>query len=214
LKGLPTELTDELEKEYAFLVHLFKWEASETIMNPRYQYYTDAEDDIWWDSHQWKARNIKFDSAQFSGGAKIDSIEVELDNVDGSFYSLYSKVELKGKPWTIYTTAIDRNFKVLGYYKLFVGFTDQMEIDVKKARISIYNHFIRWKMPTPRRTGQATCPWVFKKVGTCNYIGAENWCDHSWERCGELNNQPYFGGNRWLPYLADKSVWWGKIPKI
>lgn len=39
------------------------------------------------------------------------------------------------------------------------------------------------------------------------------WCDHSWERCGQMSNQVNFPGFRWLQYLEDKELWWGRAPK-
>lgn len=39
------------------------------------------------------------------------------------------------------------------------------------------------------------------------------WCDHTWKRCAEMTNQKNFGGFRWLQYLEDKSIWWGRVPK-
>ncbi len=39
------------------------------------------------------------------------------------------------------------------------------------------------------------------------------WCDHTWKRCTEMSNQKNYGGFRWLQYLEDKSIWWGRVPK-
>ncbi len=48
--------------------------------------------------------------------------------------------------------------------------------------------------------------------GTCNYIGAGAWCDQSWERCLALTNTAHFGGFRWLPFLVNRDLWWGRNP--
>jgi hypothetical protein len=63
------------------------------------------------------------------------------------------------------------------------------------------------------QTGSAGVAWGLGteyKAGTCNYIGGETWCDQSWPRCNALGNTAYFRGCRWLPYLADKEIWWGR----
>jgi hypothetical protein len=66
-------------------------------------------------------------------------------------------------------------------------------------------------MLTPRHIYGAECRATFKST-RCGYVGAETWCDHSWERCIALNNKINFRGLRWLPYLIDKQIWWGRAP--
>ncbi len=41
-------------------------------------------------------------------------------------------------------------------------------------------------------------------------VQTSRWCDHSWERCVEMSNQKNFPGFRWLPYLEDKLIPWGR----
>jgi predicted metal-binding protein len=208
MKGLPVELTTELVKEYHAISHLFELSFS-TV-----QRFTDADIDIYWGGQWWYDKGVNFDSATFSASPKVDSIQFEMDNVDLGVSTVIMTEEVRGKSCVIYQVALNKNMAVLGSTKLFVGFIDQIEIDGKKGRFTIYNHFIRWKMSTPRRIHQATCMWTFK--GTqCGYAGADTWCDHSWERCNAVtpNNKLNFGGFRWLPALAEKSIWWGKVPR-
>lgn len=102
---------------------------------------------------------------------------------------------------------------VLGKALLFLGYCDQVDLDVQQAKIEIYNHMIKWKTLTPRRLHAPSCEWTFKDTVTCRYAGAETWCDHSWERCLALTNSINFGGFRWLPFLQDKKIYWGRVPK-
>ena len=206
MKGLPAELTAELVKEYHAISHLFELSFATTY------HWTDSDIDVYYDKTWWTSKGISFDAATFSASPKVDSIEFLIDNVDLAISTIVMAQEIRGKACTIYRVALDKNMTVLGSTKLFVGFVDSIEIDGKRARFSIYNHFIRWKMATPRRLHQATCAWTFKGA-SCTYQGAETWCDHSWERCVALGNSQNFGGFRWLPGLVDKQVWWGRSPK-
>jgi len=205
MKGLPAELTAELVKEYHAIFHLFELSFSTTLR------ITDADIDIYYDAHWWASKGVSFDSATFSASPKVDSIEFQMDNVDLSISNIIMNQEIRGKGCTIYRVALNKNMAVLGSTKLFVGFVDTVEIDGKRGRFTIYNHFIRWKMATPRRIHQATCMWTFKGA-QCAYSGVETWCDHSWERCIALANKLNFGGFRWLPALIEKSIWWGRVP--
>ena len=205
MKGLPAELTAELVKEYHAISHLFELSFS-TVYR-----WTDADIDIYYNGLWWTSKGISFDSASFSASPKVDNIEFLIDNVGLGISGIVMNEEIRGKECVIYRVALDRNMSVLGLTKLFVGFVDAIEIDGKKARFSVYNHFIRWKMSTPRRLHSPTCSWTFKGE-ECTYSGAETWCDHSWERCVALANKLNFGGFRWLPFLTDKQIWWGRVP--
>ena len=53
---------------------------------------------------------------------------------------------------------------------------------------------------------------VYYRAGTCNYTGGATDCDRSASRCLSLCNYVNFQGHKFLPALADRSIWWGKIP--
>jgi hypothetical protein len=52
------------------------------------------------------------------------------------------------------------------------------------------------------------------EITECGYIGAETWCDQSYERCATLMNTANFGGERFLPALMEKEIWWGRSRSI
>ncbi len=207
MKSLPAELTAELAKESIRLAHLFKI----TLTGSTHR-YTDADIDIYYGGNWWISKGITFDAVRISVSPKVDSISFEIDNVDKAFSSIVLSEETRGKPCEILRVALNVNMAVIGAGLLFLGQLDAIEIDHKRASIKVFNHFIRWKMPTPRRVHSATCQWTFKS-NHCGYSGPGTWCDHSWPRCVELNNKLNFSGFRWLPYLVDKQIWWGRAPK-
>ncbi len=203
---MPVELTQELAKEYHSLRHLFQISLSSIYR------YTDADIDIYYNGYWWSAKGIDFDAVKLSTSPRVDSISFSIDNVDRTFSAIVLSEETRGKECQIWRVALNKNMAVIGATKLFVGYLDAIEIDHKRARFEVYNHFIRWKMLTPRRFHGPTCMWTFKSY-YCGYSGTETWCDHSWERCTALNNKLNFSGFRWLPFLIEKQIWWGRIPK-
>ncbi len=101
--------------------------------------------------------------------------------------------------------------KYLGVVDLFRGFVGDWEISELQARVTLVNEFILWKKKT-LRTCSATCPWPFKDATYCKYAGAESWCDQSYNRCLALGNSANFGGFRFLPAIAERQIWWGRVP--
>lgn len=208
VKTLPEALTIEIAKEAHSFCHLIKLELSSTY------YWTDCDQDIYYSSQWWTAKPIEFDQAKYSLLPKVDSLNLRIDNVDKTFSTLILSQDIRGKKCTIYRTLLDNNLAVIGAAViLFMGYVDAIECDVRTASIELYNHFIKWKTPTPRRIHSPLCPWTFKDTETCHYTGGETWCDRSWDRCLNLINTINFGGFRWLPYITDKPIWWGRTPK-
>jgi len=98
---------------------------------------------------------------------------------------------------------------IIGVVDLFQGIISDWNLSETMAQMTIVNEFILWKKKT-LRIAQAACPWDFK--GTeCTYSGGETWCDKSYERCTALSNTDNFGGFRFLPSIAEKSIWWGRV---
>lgn len=209
MRFLPTDLIGiELAKEVNCLRHLFKLAFTSGIAR-----YTDADIDVRYGGEWWFSRGIEFDAAKYSLSSKVDSIQFSIDNVERELSGIIMSEETRGKECTIYRVALDKNMQVIGEAViLFLGYLDAIEIDNQRARFEVYNHFIRWKMMTPRRFHQATCMWTFKST-YCGYSDGETWCDHSWERCVALGRKLNFGGFRWLPSLIGKQIWWGRSPK-
>lgn len=54
--------------------------------------------------------------------------------------------------------------------------------------------------------------FILYEVTECAYVGTETWCDQSYDRCAALLNMDNFGGMRFIPAIAEKEIWWGKIP--
>ena len=135
--------------------------------------------------------------------------KTEIGNVDLQMSAVFLIEDIMNK-WGILrigfldsdNTIIDQPFEV------FRGLVSTWKLSEPKASITLVNEFILWNKKTLRKH-QSACRWPFK--GTeCKYAGAETWCDQSHARCLALSNQDNFGGDRWLPDLMEKEIYWGK----
>lgn len=213
MKTFPALYTTEFTKQNVISAYLFKL----SLSTPRY--WTSFDQDIYFDSRWWTRKNIKFDSAQLSIDAKVDSITIEIENIDKAISDILLAEDIAGKDIRIYHVFLDKlTIAPIGATtesnatKIFVGWLDRTEVDRRRARIRCYNHFILWQKLTPRRKYDVNCQWVFK--GTeCAYAGGETWCDRTWDRCVALSNKLNYGGFRHLGYLSGKEIMWGKTSK-
>ncbi len=205
-------ITAELAKEATHQIHLFKITAASTY------YWTDCDQSIFFASQFWERKNIRFDAAQLSIDSKVDTITLELDNIDKDISDWVLNENIQGKELRIYRAWLDTNLHIIGATTeadlsiLFVGFLDQITIDRRKARIQVYNHFIQWRKTVPRRIHSPNCQWLFKGA-ECLSASTEVSCDKSFAACTIFANTTNFGGFRHIPDLATKDIMWGTIAK-
>jgi hypothetical protein len=203
MKTLAAEFTTELEKEVNCLKHLVLINFSTPLR------LTDADVNVWNGVYWWYPWGLEFDAAKISSTAKVDSINFSVSNVDRTFSTIILTEQTQGKECHIWRVALDKNMKIVGWTMIFMGYLDAVSADNQRARFEVYNHFVKWRVMTPRRVHQATCHWTFKGA-RCAYSGAGDWCDHSWSRCVALSNSINFGGFRWLPSLQNTRLVWGR----
>ena len=79
-----------------------------------------------------------------------------------------------------------------------------------KAKITITSEMVLWNKKS-LRPQTSSCPWAFKGVsGECGYTGAETLCDQSYDRCRALSNTDNYGGDRFLPAIVSREIFWGR----
>lgn len=280
MQTLPIELTRELGRTFHIVRHLYRFAFS----SKTYQ-WTDAGTDVYAKGSWWKAKGIEFGNIQFEALPSIEQVTFTINNADHEVSDRILSEESRGKVVEVFAVALDIHMSMIGSVLIFYGFTDKTKILFDKIEIECYNHLIKWKTITPRRTHIPNCYWTFQDPNTCTYtpvaekattvVGAWGavatfdvvdttgmskttdtkiritlddgtyhwskitdvvdantltindaftagtvsggnavetfaWCDHSWERCGELSNTANFGGFRWCSYLQDKQIKWGR----
>lgn len=102
-------------------------------------------------------------------------------------------------------------YTIISSESLFYGLISDWEIKDNSVQLEIENELIFWSKKTLRKADSG-CPWEFKAT-ECGYSGDQDWCNQSYERCEELVNTDNFGGDRFLPAIAEKEIWWGRSPK-
>lgn len=102
-------------------------------------------------------------------------------------------------------------FSIVASQSLFYGLISDWNFEDDTVWIEVENELVFWAKKALRKSDSA-CPWEFKET-ECGYSGAHDWCNQSYERCQELSNTDNFGGDRFLPAIAEKDIWWGRSPK-
>ena len=82
--------------------------------------------------------------------------------------------------------------------------------DDNKAKVTITSEMVLWNKKS-LRPQTSSCPWTFKGTsGECGYAGAETLCDQSYDRCLALANTGNYGGDRFLPAIVTREIFWGR----
>ena len=163
---LPTELTAEYAKAAKYLQHLFIIEFSSGTV-----YWTDFGENIYYDGHWYESKGITFDNAGMTLTSQVETLSLNICNVKKALSDRALSEVVKGRPFTVQRVLLDANLDVIGVPRtLFVGYLDAMKIDRKRGKIDVFNHFIKWKIKTPKRQHPILCPWGFKST-ECAYDG-------------------------------------------
>jgi len=210
VRSLPAEFTAELIKDACWIRHLI----TITIFADTIYRWTDCDQDVWYGGYTYPTKGIRFDPAEISLSQEIDSISFEVDNIDKSISALALSTNLAGKETVIQRIVLDKNIGIIGSPStMFLGYLDTVRINRRTGKFEVFNHLIRWKaIQCPKRIHSPTCNWIFKS-SYCGYVGAETWCDHTWERCVVLNNKTKQGGFPSISKMVTKEIWWGRKPR-
>ena len=168
MKTLPAEITAELAKDIMHIKHLF----TISLVSATYR-WTEGRDNIYYGGYWYEARGLSFEQASITLASQVDSLTLNIANVNKSFSDIVLAEDIRGRSVTIRRVFLDNNLAIIGTpTTIFVGYIDNMEIDRKRAKIEIYNHMIKWKTMTPKRMHSPTCPWKFKST-ECGYTGID-----------------------------------------
>jgi len=213
--NLPQELVDTIKSEIAFTCLLLEMHLVNSNDNPYTVYYTDIDDEVFYNGNKYIPVPFKINQFEYSIGTSVDNLTITFDNVSLIPISLFLNKEQRGKDVVLYFGALDNNGKLIGAYEIFRGFINRINIKEEKdtsiAEIEITHELATWNRQTLRMQTYR-CPWRFKDKN-CRYTGTETWCDKTYARCQQLNNTQNFGGFPHLADIEDKEIWWGRKPK-
>jgi hypothetical protein len=200
-------------------------------------YYTDCDVPISFDSHEYTPRKFTPESVRYSNNEIVSSVTFTIDDIDMDLkavfvggtpqggavkyslivlyenYQLYSTFNLTTTAGDLLTGGGD--YLVVSDNEgesaiLFEGLIDDWEADETELRLTVKSIAIQWSRKNISKQS-ASCRWKVFKGTECAYSGAETWCDRTYARCEALGNTANFGGERWLPSIVGKSIWWGRV---
>jgi hypothetical protein len=205
MKAFDAALVAELTKEVVRPFFLFEMQLTETWR------YNDIDIDIYDDSGN-KFSPVAFEFGNISGSydMSVESIDININDTDRAITTILLGEDVRNKTAILYFGAI-LSTGGIKYQEFMRGIIGGWELyDDNKAKITITSEMVLWNKKS-LRPQSSTCPWAFKGIdGECGYTGAETACDKSYDRCLELGNNANFGGDRFLPSIVAREIWWGK----
>jgi len=173
--------------------------------------YTDCDVPIAYDGNTYGPRPFTFDPITYSAGTIVNRARIKIDNLDSTFTAIFVGSTVQGSNVDLDLIVVDANGSVLGpaTVKIFEGIIDSWQLDETQVSIDITSILNRWTQKTIM-LHPSSCRWKKFKGTECGYTGSATWCDRSYARCKALGNTANFGGNRWLPSIVDKELWWGR----
>lgn len=176
----------------------------------------DIIDDL---GNKFTPRSFDFGSIVGSSGMSVESIDMEVDDTDSAVSAIVLGEDVRNKTATVYfgviippcTAVPSGGIKTQELLRGVIGGWELYEDG--KAKITVTSEMVLWNKKS-LRPQSSSCPWAFKGAsGECGYSGAETLCDQSYDRCLELANTDNYGGDRFLPAIVAREIWWGRVSK-
>lgn len=176
-------------------------------------YFTDIEDDIYYDNKHYRSYPFKVENINYSIDNQADEIRVVFDNVSLLPVSMFLNEDQRGRDTILRFFAIDENYNVLGSFEVFSGFINNIRIKEEEntsiCEIGITHELALWKKNTLRYVTYR-CPWRFGDVN-CKYKPKPNeTCDKTYSTCMKYKNTANFGGFPNLEDIEHKEIIWGR----
>jgi len=131
---------------------------------------------------------------------------ISLGNVDLALSVSYFNGALKNEDVTIYEVYLDTDFSIIGVETLLIGRIEGQELDEQVLTLTVTSPRFTSNSTSPKRKLVSQCGWIFKDT-ECAYVGAEEYCDKSYDRCTVLTNTDNYGGFRHIPAIGTKMTW-------
>lgn len=203
MRNIDVDIAAELAKEsfrYFFLLEL--------QLTATYR-FNDIDIPIYHGGELFACRSFSFDQLAGSANLSVESLDIEIDDTDQVISALVLGEDVRNKIAILYFGVMTDTPVQIHIQEFMRGIIGGWDIyGDSNVKINVTNEMILWNKKS-LRPQSSSCPWTFK--GTeCAYAGAETWCDQSYARCVDLVNTAQFGGERFLPAITEREVWWGR----
>ena len=215
MRTIDSSIVAQLEAEELRPFYLLSMDVDGTVYR-----YTDCDVPIYL-TYTYEPLGFSFNSIDYSIDSIVDSLTVEIDNVDQVQTALFVGGTPQGGDLVLSQVVLDSSYEIVGgaSITLFEGEIDSWDLDGQRLKVTATSIFHQWSQNTMSRHS-ASCRWHVFNSSTLGTTGVEcastagaSWCDRTYSRCSALSNTTNFGGFRWLPSIMDKEIWWGRRPK-
>ena len=178
-------------------------------------FYTDCDVPLVVGGNNYSPRRFLVDTIRYSTNTAVDSVKIELDNLDDALTSVFVGGTPQDSEIILKQVLINTdNISIIGSaVTWFQGELDEWTLDEGKIDFTVTSELVRWRQETMYKHS-ALCRWKVFKGTECAYAGGQTWCDRTYARCSALVNTDNFGGFRFLPSIVDSEVWWGRTRAI
>ena len=182
------------------------WLVDLEIASGSNQYFSTLDIDTLYDGNLYRSFDFRVNAISYSLSMAVDKVRLDFANVNMEMAAILLNNSIKKRPCIIYLGAMDGMTPLVE--AVFYGIVSEWNMDEKIADVQIVNEFVFWNKKSLRLPSDL-CQWPFKS-SECGYSGAETICNGTYTRCQALGNTAQFGGDRFLPALEEKEIWWGK----
>lgn len=169
---------------------------------------TSLDIDYYFGGDKYEAGGVQIGAITNSVGMLVDRTQIKIANADRAIGTILLSNNEVGKTIIAYLAGIDDDGTLIGSVPLYRGELSFYEL-AYVVTLHVVNELVRWRKKCARRS-QSSCPWPFQG-NECGYSGDGTWCNQTYDRCTVLGNTDNFGGNRFLPALMQKRIWWGRV---
>lgn len=202
MRNFDATIAAELAKENFTFFFMLELQLSSTLRITDFDVPVYDEDD-----NLFTPVGFKFDNITGSAALAVESLDIEIDDTNQAISAAVLGEDVRNKWAILYIGVYADQIVTQEFMRGIIGGWELF--DDNKAKITITNEMVLWKK-RPLRIQMSSCPWVFKGE-ECGYTGSESTCDQSYDDCnGIKGNAANFGGDRFLPALMEKEIWWGR----
>lgn len=200
MKILPLSLKSSLESsEYvqSLLINI-------DVYGNEFRFTTWAQK-LYYNSILYLPRSISVKGINYGAAAIVETISLEIDDVDRAMYAAFAEQDAGDFPLSITFVILDSEYKILADLVLFTGNVSQWEYIPGKFSLRASSIFEQWSRETPDYFS-GSCRWRIFKGVECKYVGNGSFCDRTFSQCLAYGNTYNFGGFRWLASMVNKKI--------
>jgi hypothetical protein len=203
MKTLPPALLSAFKSQEYILALLIELDISGDKF-----YFTTWSTSIYYGSTLYIPRGMELSGIPTSAGEVVTRATISFDDVDRALKATVNEHGTKKDDSVIIKAASLTNLgKVDGTpFVLFSGYVDNWDGDPRSLNLEgVSKVSQQWNRATTAKFSPS-CRWKEFKGVECQFVGTEEECDRSYDKCISLGNEINFGGQRFVPSLVNRRI--------